>query len=53
MTDVKKDVLTTEDKLKEIKEYCEPYKEYMWAAVILGIINDTSFRGEANEWNHT
>jgi hypothetical protein len=35
-------------KLKEIEQYCLPYKEYMWAAVILGIINDTDFRGESN-----
>jgi len=35
-------------KLKEIEEYCLPYKEYMWAAVILGIINDTDFKGEPN-----
>ena len=41
-------LLEDTEKLKEIKEYCLPYKEYMWAAVILGIINDTDFKGEAN-----
>lgn len=37
------------NKLKEIEQYCLPYKDFMWAAVILGIINDTDFRGEPTD----
>jgi len=32
------------EKLKEIEEYCRPHKAHMWAATILGIIQECDFR---------
>jgi len=41
--------IETRKKLKEIKEYCLPHKEYMWAARILGIIKGCGFREAASD----
>jgi len=39
-------IITSLETLEEVREYCEPHKDKMWASVILGILNGTDFRGE-------
>ena len=36
--------LSLEEKLNIIREYCDPFLKYKWAATIAGIIDDCDFR---------
>lgn len=35
--------------LQEIEKYCKPYSSFMWAAKIVGIIRECSFREVGSE----